>query len=295
MAYVTTKDPPHHIELGSYSIDFNEGDVLLFDSVRDISPFFPLQPTTMLFAVCTSGRLELESEGKQLEFAANNLLLCPPKVRVASGRHSDDFNCKVLCLSEHLVRGLLRDKVDVWQQESYIRHLNVLPLTESCLDDFILYDNVISAKLKKTHPPTPHEIVLALLRAMLLDFYFRLHTGDSKHHEQRMSQGKVLFNRFLSIVSSSDVKRQPISVYAGQLAITPKYLTMLCLKYSNKTASEWVAQYTVEEIRYYLKNTELSIKEISALLGFTNMSHFGSYVRKHLGVSPSEYRYNKKH
>ena len=69
---------------------------------------------------------------------------------------------------------------------------------------------------------------------------------------------------------------------------------MLCLKYSNKTASEWVAQYTVEEIRFYLKSTDLSIKEISALMGFSNMSHFGSYVRKHFGVSPSEYRYSKK-
>ena len=54
-----------------------------------------------------------------------------------------------------------------------------------------------------------------------------------------------------------------------------------------------MAQYTVEEIRYYLKHTELSIKEISAHLGFSNMSHFGSYVRKHLGVSPSEFRYSR--
>jgi transcriptional regulator GlxA family with amidase domain len=48
--------------------------------------------------------------------------------------------------------------------------------------------------------------------------------------------------------------------------------------------------YTVEDIRFYLKNTTLSIKEISAILGFANMSHFGSYVRKHLGVSPSVIR-----
>ena len=68
---------------------------------------------------------------------------------------------------------------------------------------------------------------------------------------------------------------------------------MLCLKYSGKTASEWVAQYTVEEIRFFLRSSHLSIKEISARMGFSNMSHFGSYVRKHLGVSPSEYRYNK--
>ena len=42
MAYVTQKDQMRYIELGGYSIDYNEGDVLLLDSVKDISPFFPL-------------------------------------------------------------------------------------------------------------------------------------------------------------------------------------------------------------------------------------------------------------
>ena len=290
MAYVTPKGSMHYIELGSCSFDFNEGDVLLFESVRDISPFFPLQPTTVLFALCTKGKLELESEGKQFELVENHFLLCPPKVRVASGRHSDDFNCKVLCLADYLVRGLLRDKVDVWQQEACIRHLNVFPLTESNMKDYMLYSNIITAKLKKPNPSASHEIVIALLRALLLDLYFKLHSSGSKHSEQHMSQGKVLFNRFLSIISSSDVKRQPISVYASQLAITPKYLTMVCQHHSNKAASEWINQYVVEDVRHALKCTTMSIKEISDSLGFANISHFGSYVRRHFGVSPSKLR-----
>ena len=67
---------------------------------------------------------------------------------------------------------------------------------------------------------------------------------------------------------------------------------MLCVKYSDKTASDWIIQYTTEEIRFYLKSSNLTIKEISAKLGFSNMSHFGSYVRKHLGVSPNEFRHH---
>ena len=94
-------------------------------------------------------------------------------------------------------------------------------------------------------------------------------------------------------MNTSDVKRRPITYYAGKLAITPKYLTMLCLKFSNKTASDWIVQYTIEDIRFYLRNSNLSIKEISAKLGFANMSHFGSYVRKNLGASPSDFRHGK--
>lgn len=298
MAYVTSKDQMRYIELGSYSVDYNEGDVLLFESVKDISPFFPLSSTTMFIAICNKGSLLLDIEGEEYTFEEGSIMLCPPKVRVLIKEHKEDFCCKVMCVAEHIVHSLLRDHVDVLQQEASKRLLKIIPLTELSREEFGFYFSIMRSKLKASNPSaahTPHIILLALLRAFLLELHFLSHANEVRRHEQRMSQGKVLFNRFLGLVSNSEVKRQPISVYAGQLAITPKYLTMLCLKYSNKTASEWVAQYTVEEIRFYLRNTDLSIKEISAHLGFANMSHFGSYVRKHLGVSPSEYRYNKKH
>ena len=295
MAYVTTRDQMRYIELGSYSVDYNEGDVLLFESVKDISPFFPLGSTTMFIAICSKGSLSLDIEGEEYTFEEGCVMQCPPKVRVLIKEHKEDFCCKVMCIAEPIVQSLLRDHVDMLQQETSKRLLKITPLTELSREEFSFYFSIIRSKLKANNPSTPHIILIALLRAFLLELHFLSHGNEVRRHEQRMSQGKVLFNRFLALISNSEVKRQPISVYAGQLAITPKYLTMLCLKYSNKTASEWVAQYTVEEIRFCLRNTELSIKEISAHLGFSNMSHFGSYVRKHLGVSPSEYRYSKKH
>lgn len=295
MAYIAQKEQMRYVELGGLSIDYNEGDILMLDSVKDISPLFPLDPKTILFAVCNKGNLTIEVEGSEFSFEEGSVMHCPPKVRVIVKGHSDDFDCKVLCVSDHIVRGLLRDKIDVWQHDSNIRQMNIVETTPHSRNELNFYLTIIRSKLKASNPSTPHEILLALLRAFLLELHFLIHANDNRHHEHRLSQGKVLFNRFLALISNSEVKRQPISVYASHLAITPKYLTMLCLKYSNKTASEWVAQYTVEEIRFYLKSSELSIKEISAHLGFSNMSHFGSYVRKHLGMSPSEYRYNRKH
>ena len=292
MAYVTQKEQMRYI--GSYSVDYNEGGVMMFENVKDISPFFPLEPTTLLFVLCNKGRQSFEADDIEYTVSENHVIIFPPKLRVVCKEHSEDFDCKVMRVSQSIVRGLLRDKVDLWQHESNIRHLDYIPLSQQSYDELKLYLTIIRSKLKNSNPSAHHEILLALLRAFMLELYFVIQTGDSVRHERHLSQGKLLFNRFLALLSSSEVKRQPISVYASQLAITPKYLTMLCLKYSDKTASEWVAQYTVEEIRLYLKGSELSIKEISAHLGFSNMSHFGSYVRKHLGMSPSEYRYNKK-
>lgn len=294
MAYVTKKDQMRYIELGSFIVDFNEVDVLEFDSVKDISPLYPLKPSTTMIAVCNKGWQKLLSNDHSMEISEGSILICPPNMRVSGGSHSSDFECKVLCISDYLVRGLLRDKVDVWHHTVYSNRLNFIDMPPGTKEDLDFYYSLINSKLKHHAPPAPHEILLALLRALLLEVCDMIERSNGINREQKLSQGKVLFNRFLSLISNSQVKRQPITVYASHLAITPKYLTMLCLKFSNKTASEWVAQYTVEEIRFYLKSSDLSIKEISARMGFSNMSHFGSYVRKHLGMSPSEYRFSKE-
>ncbi len=61
---------------------------------------------------------------------------------------------------------------------------------------------------------------------------------------------------------------------------------MVCQKYSGKTASDWINEYVVQDINYYLKNTTKSIKEIADTLGFDNLSFFGKYVKQHFGSSP---------
>jgi AraC-like DNA-binding protein len=294
MAYVTKKDQTRYIELGNFVVDFNDDDVLVLDNVKDISPLYPLKPMTTLVAICCKGWQKISSNDETLKISEGDVLICPPNIHVSGEERSDDFDCKVICISDNLIRSLLRDKVDVWHRAVYVNNVSIINVPVICKQEFGYYFSIIRSKMKHNNPAAPHEIMFALLRALLLELCFILERANGITHEQKLSQGKVLFNRFLSLISNNEVKRQPISVYAGQLAITPKYLTMLCLKYSNKTASEWVAQYTVEEIRFFLKSTDLSIKEISARLGFSNMSHFGSYVRKHLGVSPSEFRFSKR-
>lgn len=294
MANNNKKDQMRYIELGSFVVDYNDGDVLEFNGVNDLSPLYPLKPMTCLIASCQEGWQKITANGNSLKLSKGNVLICPPDTRIVCEDHSSDFECKVVCVHEHLIRSLLRTKAEIWHRAVYIDHLHIVEMDEATREDLTTYFTLIRSKLKRSNGTLPTDILLALLRAFLLELCHMMESTNTAYSVQRLSQGKILFNRFLSLVSNSSVKRLPITEYASKLAITPKYLTMLCLKYSNKTASEWVAQYTVEEIRYYLKSTDLSIKEISARMGFSNMSHFGSYVRKHLGVSPTEYRFSKK-
>ncbi|MFV0346283.1 MAG: helix-turn-helix domain-containing protein [Bacteroidales bacterium] len=72
--------------------------------------------------------------------------------------------------------------------------------------------------------------------------------------------------------------------------MTPKYLSSVCKRASNKTASDWIEACTISRISIFLNNKSMTIKEVSEQINFSNQSFFGRYVQRILGVSPTVYR-----
>ena len=106
--------------------------------------------------------------------------------------------------------------------------------------------------------------------------------------------GNHLFNRFLNLLAQTSPKYHPVSFYADKLQITPKYLSVLCKQCSGKTALEWIEESVLEEIRFYLVQPDITIKEVARITGFDNPSFFGQYVKQHFGCTPATFREKNK-
>ena len=66
------------------------------------------------------------------------------------------------------------------------------------------------------------------------------------------------------------------------------HYVLVCRKVSDKSAIEWIHEFTDEDIRWYLRNTDHSLQEVADALGFATVSSFGKYVRQRFGCSPSK-------
>jgi AraC-like DNA-binding protein len=160
------------------------------------------------------------------------------------------------------------------------------------------YDMLTLAIERGKENPYHTEIIQALLRSAILglcgEMKWMLSQVGSElptlNHKQSTSQNH--FQRFLDLLHANDVKRHTVEAYASELCISPKYLTAVCKKNSGKTANEWITEQVLEDIRYYLRQTDLSIKQICDKLAFPNPSFFGKYVKDHFGMTPLEFRNN---
>ena len=59
---------------------------------------------------------------------------------------------------------------------------------------------------------------------------------------------------------------------------------------TGKTVSEIIASIVIMDAKAQLKSTNQTIQEISYSLNFPNVSFFGKYFKRHVGMSPKEYR-----
>ena len=50
----------------------------------------------------------------------------------------------------------------------------------------------------------------------------------------------------------------------------------------------------IDESKYLLAETDLSMSQIAQLLGFSSLSYFSQVFRKTNGISPMEYRQNSR-
>lgn len=271
-------------------VDYYDGDVAFIDNINNLTNVAPIYAKMNFIILCTKGRIQFNINDEPLMLTEQQVLLSAPFVILDNYLFSPDFECKILCLSDDLIHAMLGDQVNVWNLSVHNQRTNIIKLPEEDQQQLVYYYELI--KFKINHPQRRNStfILQTILQAMLLDMLPLLENKENNVEETPVSHGKTIFDNFLSLLSEKKVKHLPVDAYASELNITPKYLTMLCTKYSGRPASDWITQYTKEDIRYNLMHTRLSIKEISSKLGFPNISFFGSYVRRLFGVSPTQLR-----
>lgn len=81
-----------------------------------------------------------------------------------------------------------------------------------------------------------------------------------------------------------------VNALAGQMHISPGYLSDMLKQESGKTALEHIHIYLISEAKNRLMGEEQSVSEIAYALGFENLSYFSRLFKKEVGVSPVTFK-----
>lgn len=295
------KDIKQRIEDGEFSqsaeisASYLDEDILIIDNIKVLANPDPVRLQMNMIASCQEGSLKMDINGKVIEVSKNDIFVCPPNSVIDVLEVSPDFACVALCVTNRGMQNILRSHVNVWNRAMYVNKVSIIKMTVGEMLFYAKFTDLIRLCLDfksmahSTWGPYRREIVETLLKTALLALCHAF-VEDAPESAKASSTTNELFDRFLELLQQNEVKHRPVEYFAQQLCITPKYLSIVCKRHSQKTAIEWITEYTLSDITYYLRSTNKSIKEISAILGFSNTSFFGKYVREHFRMSPLKYR-----
>ena len=267
-----------------------DDDLVLLDQLNNISiPHEARRMNFILIALCTKGQVEYSLDTQSHTVRPGELLVISERHVVNNYASSPDFEGLAMILSVDFFREVINDVADLSAVFLLARSKPVMALSEHEMRIFTNYFYTIKDRIESVNNHFRKALVRTLLLALLYDMSNVVYQFQQTT-DQRLKRGDIIFTRFIKMVEEYCGRERRVSWYAGQLGITPKYLSETVKEVSRRTPNEWIDNYVIVELRVLLKNTTKSIKQITEEMHFPNQSFLGKYFKEHVGVSPSEYR-----
>lgn len=94
----------------------------------------------------------------------------------------------------------------------------------------------------------------------------------------------------MGYIQNNFSKKISLMELANFSGISMFYLSKLMKKETGMSLNDNINKCRVDESKYLMRNTRLSLLEISETVGFIHQNHFSAVFKKLTGMSPSEYR-----
>ncbi|MBR4714400.1 MAG: helix-turn-helix transcriptional regulator [Paludibacteraceae bacterium] len=250
-------------------------------------PSYPVRMKNFVVAFCISGKAQISINTINYNVSANNVMLLSPEC-VLTINEMESPKATFLVFSQKYGKEVISLCSAIWNSlDAMIRTVNH-SVTEEEGQMILSYIKKLSDCCNDTSNKYRREIV----KLQIVSFLHELCNACIKEDSQKsyLTREMQIFQNFFQLASQNFKVEHSVAFYADKLCISPKYLSMAVKQAVNKTPSETIQGFLIQEAKVLLKNTNMTIKQISNDLNFQNPSFFCRYFRKYVGVSPIEYR-----
>ena len=272
-----------------HNLKYNDGEIFFADNITSIPGLMKqFQVNFIVYVMVLEGHLSLDLNSVNYRLRRNCSLLIERKMVIDNVKTSENFRCRICAISTDVGFSFINKNL-----MQSVMHLLANPVIEMEKDDIELmvkyYDLLV---FKMDHPEMNfgRETMRDIIRCFAYDLLSNINKHLKPEDDDSPRQGDRIFRQFMLLLADNTNINRSVKSYADELCVSPKYLTSVCRKHSDYTASELIAASVMSRIKQLLLYSDLSIKEIAGEMGFQNLSFFGKYVRKHLGLSPNHYR-----
>lgn len=255
--------------------------------------------TTMTVLYCEEGYIDVYYHGDMLRISKGELFVRIPDFIQPLGPYemSKDFAFKQVTVDANIFEQIMYEHMRVepnwYAKQEYIKEHPIFKLNNPSKEFFYAYYHLLVLQMQDKQSAYRIQILKLMARGAtmeMLNYLDKLAVLSPDMLVRRATNASdYTFHEFMQLLRKNPHERE-VQWFAKQLSITPKYLSEICRERSGKSAGEWIAEVTVAELKYYLRNTTYPIHEVAKMMDFPNASFFCQYTKKHTGQTPNHFR-----
>lgn len=223
----------------------------------------------------------------------NNLLIFTPSVRAVFFDMSREFLLYCLYIVpdyfDSLSVGLLlynRVSHFIGNYELPVFHLE--KEQAYCIQNTLVLSSGLTEKMLIYRDGAVRHLCSFLMLQMADVVYMNVHDNSGC-----VKRSNDIFRKFKKLLVHNYRKHHDIKFYACNLNISTTYLSRVVKNLTGHTVNFHISELLCADARKMLECSDLEVKEIADVLGFSDQSVFGKFFRRKTGMSPMKFRMRK--
>ena len=268
-------------------VDFVTDDSITGDILNQYGRF-PCHIKAGVFVLCTRGTVRATINLSEYTITHNDFVTVLPGSFIQIHEVSSDTRvCFAGFSSEFISR--------VSYVETYLDFLPMIldnPIMALQEEVAQLYRNAFSLLIRAYSLPNTldNKEILMSIFTIFFQGVGELYKRCKPTTNEPIKREHELYRQFIQLLMTHYTQEHEVSFYAKKCGVTPAHFSGAIRKASGHSPLAIITGIIIMNAKAQLKSTRLPVKEIAFSLGFNNLSFFNKYFRKHVKMTPQEYR-----
>ena len=252
-------------------------------SLKDIAPYLKIPIPPIFFGYnmlihLTKGYFTQRIDSTIFKVEAPAVLLC--NYGYISAIESVDKSAEGYCvlIKEHAMTSIFRET-------QILNIFTISPLLNLDAQNSTALNSLLDLLYSEIHSDQPYkELYESIFKTIALKV---IKLSDSTRSIERRQEIAIAFKQLVHLHFN---KHKTVDFYADQLKVSINYLNRCVSSVYQKSSKQLILEVAIIHSQLLLLETNKSIATIAYELDFVDPSYFARLFKKHVGITPSEYR-----
>ena len=274
------------------AVPFIDNNLAIIEDIKDLRAHDNrLLIDGYMMLIVRSGHAVMNISGSDHEIQAHDIMICSPRNIIENAMFSLDFRVFGLFMSPRYGQMVSKEARLVRQDYDMSASHSVKHLDEKEYDVMSKYMDLLRHTISHRDSERRSTAINHIIIALTSEIY-TIFSGDKEEDKPANTAAQLIFKQFFTLLRNESENITTVADAANKLNISPKHFSAICKQVTGRTATDIISENIVANATLLLKNPERSVKEVALKLGFANQSHFGTFIKRHTGMSPQQLRKN---